>query len=425
MPKLALHWQIFIAIVLAVICGSLSGTTGGVGNVSFYGLYDFVGTMFLNALRMVIVPLVMASIISGIASVGSGSDLGRLGLKTMGCYALFTGTAIFIGLLYVSVLQPGIIDGAPAGERLNLTLDSAEVENTLNNLQTSEGVNIGALVLRLIPTNLVASMEAGDMLPLIFFSVLFGYFMTRIPAKQAEVLITFWHGVNETMLLITGGVMKFAPIGVFGLSARTIASPGFAAFLPMLMFFLTVALALATHMFLVLSFYIRVIGGVNPLKHLKAMLPAMLMAFSSASSNASLPLNIECLRNNAGVSDRVTNFVLPLGATLNMDGTALYECVAAMFLAQAYGLDLSFATQVTVIVLALITSFGMAGIPAASLVAITVILAAVGLPLEAVGLLLVTDRILDMMRTTVNVYSDTCGAVIVARSEKEELPMIR
>ena len=149
------------------------------------------------------------------------------------------------------------------------------------------------------------------------------------------------------------------------------------------------------------------------------------MAFSSASSNASLPLNIECLRNNAGVSDRVTNFVLPLGATLNMDGTALYECVAAMFLAQAYGLDLSFATQVTVIVLALITSFGMAGIPAASLVAITVILAAVGLPLEAVGLLLVTDRILDMMRTTVNVYSDTCGAVIVARSEKEELPMIR
>jgi len=424
MPKLALHWQIFIAIVLAVICGSLSGTTGSVGSVTFYGIYDFVGTMFLNGLRMVIVPLVMASIISGIASVGSGSDLGRLGIKTMACYALFTGTAILTGLLFVTVLQPGIIDGEPAGERLNLTLDSAQVENTLNNLQTSGGVNIGAQVLRLIPTNLITSMEAGDMLPLIFFSVLFGYFMTRIPPKQSEVLVTFWHGVNETMLLITGWVMKFAPIGVFGLIARTIASTGFAAFLPMVMFFLTVALALATHMFLVLSFYIRVVGGVNPLKHLKAMLPAMLMAFSSASSNATLPLNIECLRNNAGVSDRVTNFVLPLGATLNMDGTALYECVAAMFLAQAYGLDLSFTTQFTVIALALITSFGMAGIPAASLVAITVILGAVGLPLEAVGLLLVTDRILDMMRTTVNVYSDTCGAVIVARSEKEQLVKI-
>jgi proton glutamate symport protein len=425
MPKLALHWQIFIAIVLAILCGSLSGTTGGVGSFTFYGFYDFVGTMFLNGLRMVIVPLVMASIISGIASVGSGTDIGRLGAKTIGCYALFTGSAILTGLLYVTVLHPGIIDGAPAGARLNLTLDSAQVENTLNNLQTDGGVNIAAQLLRLIPTNLISSMEAGDMLPLIFFSVLFGYFMTRIPEKPAALLFTFWQGVNETMLLITSWIMKFAPIGVFGLIARTIASTGFAAFVPMLMFFITVALALATHMFLVLSLYIRVFGGVNPLKHMKAMMPAMLMAFSSASSNASLPLNIECLRNNAGVSDRVTNFVLPLGATLNMDGTALYECVAAMFLAQAYGLDLSFGTQVTVISLALITSFGMAGIPAASLVAITVILAAVGLPLEAVGLLLVTDRILDMMRTTVNVYSDTCGAVIVARSEKEDLVRIK
>jgi Na+/H+-dicarboxylate symporter len=337
---------------------------------------------------------------------------------------MFTTTAIFIGLLFVTVLQPGVIGGEPAGARLNLTLDSQQVSDTLNNLQTEQGVDFSTLILRLVPTNLISAMEAGDMLPLIFFSVLFGYFMTRIPAKQAELMFTFWHGVNETMLLITGWVMKFAPLGVFGLIARTIASTGFAAFLPMLMFFLTVALALCTHMFVALSLYLRVFGRVNPFKHLKAMLPAMLMAFSSASSNATLPLNIKCLRDNAGVSERVTNFVLPLGATLNMDGTALYECVAALFLAQAYGLDLTFTTQVTVIVLALVTSFGMAGIPAASLVAITVILAAVGLPLEAVGLLLVTDRILDMMRTTVNVYSDTCGAVIVARTEKEALSRI-
>lgn len=421
MPKLALHWQIFIAILLAIVCGSLTGTDGSVAGIVFYDLYDFVGTLFLNGLRMVIVPLVMASIISGIASVGTGTDLGRLGLKTMGCYAMFTTTAIFIGLLYVTMLKPGVIDGEPAGERLNLTLDSEQVSSTLNNLTATEGVDFSALILRLVPTNLMSAMEAGDMLPLIFFSVLFGYFMTRIPAKQAELMFTFWHGVNETMLLITSWVMKFAPLGVFGLIARTIASTGFAAFLPMLFFFVTVALALITHMFVALSLYLRIFGRVNPFKHLKAMLPAMLMAFSSASSNATLPLNIQCLRDNAGVSERVTNFVLPLGATLNMDGTALYECVAAMFLAQAYGLDLTFTTQVTVITLALITSFGMAGIPAASLVAITVILGAVGLPLEAVGLLLVTDRILDMMRTTVNVYSDTCGAVIVARTEKEAL----
>lgn len=424
MPKLALHWQIFIAIALAIVCGSLTGTDGSLGGVVFYDLYDFVGTLFLNGLRMVIVPLVMASIISGIASVGSGTDIGRLGLKTMACYAMFTTSAIFIGLLYVTVLKPGEVDGEPAGARLNLTLDSEQVSNTLNNLTAADGVNFSELILRLVPTNLITSMEQGDMLPLIFFSVLFGYFMTRIPARYAETMFNFWHGVNETMLLITGWVMKFAPIGVFGLIARTIASTGFAAFLPMLMFFVTVALALCTHMFVTLSLYLRVFGRVNPLKHLRAMLPANLMAFSSASSNASLPLNIKCLRDNAGVSERVTNFVLPLGATLNMDGTALYECTAAMFLAQAYGLDLTLSTQVTVIILALVTSFGMAGIPAASLVAITVILGAVGLPLEAVGLLLVTDRILDMMRTTVNVYSDTCGAVIVARTEKEALPLI-
>jgi Na+/H+-dicarboxylate symporter len=243
--------------------------------------------------------------------------------------------------------------------------------------------------------------------------------MIRIPERQATTLLVFWQGVNETMLAITMWVMKFAPLGVFGLIARTIASTGFAAFAPLLVFFLTVTFALMVHIFIVLSLYLRVLGKVNPFKHLVAMSPALLMAFSSASSNATLPMNMECLRNNAGVSDRVTNFVLPLGATLNMDGTALYECVAVIFLAQAYGLDLSFATQLTVVLLSLMTSFGMAGIPAASLVAITVILTAIGLPVEAIGLLLVTDRILDMMRTAVNVYSDSCCAVIVARSEKE------
>lgn len=425
MRKLELHWQILIAILLAVVAGTLSGTEGGIGIVRFYQVYDFVGTLFLNGLRMVIVPLVIASIITGIASVGTGKDLGRLGLKTMGCFALFTSTAILVGLFFVSVMTPGIVDGEPAGESLNLTLDSDTVNSTLSSMEGRDGGDIIELFIRMVPTNVVGAAVAGDITSLIFFSLLFGYFMIRIPERQATTLLVFWQGVNETMLAITMWVMKFAPIGVFGLIARTIASTGFAAFAPLLVFFLTVTFALMVHIFIVLSLYLRVLGKVNPLKHLVAMSPALLMAFSSASSNATLPMNMECLRNNAGVSDRVTNFVLPLGATLNMDGTALYECVAVIFLAQAYGLDLSFATQVTVVLLSLMTSFGMAGIPAASLVAITVILTAIGLPVEAIGLLLVTDRILDMMRTTVNVYSDTCGAVIVARSEKEELPMIR
>ena len=272
----------------------------------------------------------------------------------------------------------------------------------------------------MIPTNVVGAATGTDVMPLIFFGILFGYFMTKLPEKQAATMLTFWQGVNDTMMMITMWVMKFAPIGVFGLIARTIASTGFAAFMPLLVFFFTVTFALMTHIFIVLSLYLRVLGKANPLKHLKAMSPALLMAFSSASSNATLPLNMECLHKRAGVSERVTNFVLPLGATLNMDGTALYECVAAIFLAQAYGLDLTFTTQFTVVLLALLTSVGMAGIPAASLVAITVILGAIGLPLEAIGLLLVTDRILDMLRTSVNVYSDSCGAVIIARSEGEK-----
>ncbi len=420
MKKLDLHWQILIAIVLAIVAGSLTGTTGGIGDFTFYAAYDFVGTLFLNALRMVIVPLVFASIIVGIASVGSGSDLGRLGLKTMGCYALFTTTAILVGLFFVSLMQPGIVNGEPAGVQMNLTLDDAQVNSTLSTIGQNDSSAILGIFLRMIPTNVVAAATGTDVMPLIVFGILFGFFMMKLPEKQASTMLTFWQGVNDTMMKITMWIMKFAPIGVFALIARTVASTGFAAFQPLLMFFFTVLFALMTHIFIVLSVYLRVLGKANPLKHLRAMSPALLMAFSSASSNASLPLNMECLHKRAGVSERVTNFVLPLGATLNMDGTALYECVAAIFLAQAYGLELTFATQFTVVLLALLTSVGMAGIPAASLVAITVILGAIGLPLEAIGLLLVTDRILDMFRTSVNVYSDSCGAVIIARSEGEK-----
>jgi Na+/H+-dicarboxylate symporter len=214
--------------------------------------------------------------------------------------------------------------------------------------------------------------------------------------------------------------MQFAPYGVFGLVAKTVASTGFAAFAPMLVFFITVLAALLVHLFVVLPLLLRYVGKVSPVKHFKVMLPALLTAFSSASSSATLPLSMECLEKGAGVSERTTSFVLPLGATVNMDGTALYECVAAIFLAQAYGLELSFATQFTVVLIALLTSIGVAGIPAASLVAITVILTAIGLPVEAIGLLLVTDRVLDMVRTAVNIYSDSCGAVIIARSENEQ-----
>ncbi len=419
MGKLKLHWQILIAIVLAAIAGSLTGTDGGLFGVTFYQVYDFVGTLFMNALRMIIVPLIMASIIVGISSLGSGSDLGRLGGKTILYYAFSSTLAILIGLFFVNLFAPGISGGQPVGESLNLTLDDTQVASAIASVEGRGGGDIVQIFIRMIPTNVVAAAVEGEMLGLIFFSLVFGFFMTRIPARQSEVLITFWRGISETMMKITMWVMKFAPYGVFGLVAETVASTGFAAFRPLLLFFITVMLALAAHAFIALPLLLKYVGKVRPTRHLKAMAPAMLTAFSSASSSGTLPLTMECVEKNAGVSERTTSFVLPLGATINMDGTALYECVAAIFLAQAYGLELTVATQFTVVLIALLTSIGVAGIPAASLVAITVILTAIGLPVEAIGLLLVTDRVLDMSRTAVNIFSDSCGAVIIAKSEKE------
>jgi proton glutamate symport protein len=417
--KLQLHWQILIAILLAGVAGTLSGTDGGVAGITFYQVYDFLGSLFMNALRMIIVPLIMSSIIVGIASLGSGEDLGRLGFKTLGYYAMTSTLAILVGLVFVNVVAPGIQDGQSVGAQLNLSLDQGSVAGALASIEGRGGSDIVGIFLRMIPVNVVQAAADGEMLGLIFFSLVFGYFMTRIPSRQGESLLLFWQAVAETMMRITMWIMMFAPIGVFGLVARTVASTGFAAFLPMLVFFFTVLGALLFHMFVVLPGLLRFVGGVSPIKHFKAMAPALLTAFSSASSSATLPLTMECLQKRSGVSERTTSFVLPLGATVNMDGTALYECVAAIFLAQAYGLELSLTTQFTVVLIALLTSIGVAGIPAASLVAIAVILTAIGLPVEAIGLLLVTDRILDMVRTAVNVYSDTCCAVLIAKTEKE------
>lgn len=419
MMKIKFHWQILIAILLAALCGQLTGTDSSIFGITFYAMYDFIGTMFMNALRMIIVPLITASIICGVANMGGRSDLGRLGGMTLGYYALTSTLAILVGLFYVNLISPGIINGVAAGESLNLSLDEATLASAIASVEGRGGADIAAIFLRMIPTNIVAAAAEGQMLGLIFFALVFGYFMTQIPNRQGEVLLNFWQGISETMMRITMWVMRFAPYGVFGLVAGTVASTGFAAFKPMLIFFVTVVLALATHVLVVMPLLLKYLGGVSPIKHYKVMLPVVLTAFSTASSSATLPLTMETIEKDAGVSEKTTSFVLPLGATVNMDGTALYECVAAIFLAQAYGLELSFATQFTVVLIALLTSIGVAGIPAASLVAITVILTAIGLPVEAIGLLLVTDRILDMCRTAVNVFSDSCGAVIIAKRQGE------
>ncbi len=411
-----LHWQILIAMVLAIIAGLMTDPSS-----TAYNVYGFIGTLFLNALKMVIVPLIVASIIASIAGLGEGDNLGRLGIKTLGYYATTSLVAILIGLCVVNITTPGIVDGVAAGEQLNLTVDQDQLEGQLKKVEGRSSGDIVDVFVRMIPTNIVKAAHDGQMLGLIFFSILFGFFMIRIDAERQKVLRNFWQGVSDVMVEITLFIMKFAPIGVFGLIAKTISATGFAAFEPMMVFFVSVAVALLLHAFVALPLLLMLVGKLSPTRHITAMSPAMLTAFSTASSSATLPTTMDCVEKRAGVSRKTTSFVLPLGATVNMDGTALYECVAAMFIAQAYGLDLTFGTQFTIVVIALLTSIGVAGIPAASLVAITVILAAIGLPLEAIGLLLVTDRILDMIRTAVNVFSDSCGAVLIAKSEGEQV----
>jgi len=417
MLKLKLHWQIVIALVLAVIAGTLTGTDAGVFGISFYSVYEFFGTLFLNALKMLIVPLVVSSIITGMAGASRSDAFGRLGVKTLSYYLVTSLLAILVGLLMVNLYAPGIVDGNPAREVLGMSAD------TSNMLAKTAGKGAGDVIdvfLRMVPTNVVAAAANGQLLGLIFFSLLFGFFMTRIHDRYVETMKNFWHGIFEVMMRITDWVMKFAPIGVFALVAKVVASTGFGAFQPLAVFMLTVLSALAIHVFVTLPLLLKFVAKVNPQRQYRAMAPALLTAFSTSSSSATLPLTMDCVEKNAGVSNRTTSFVLPLGATVNMDGTALYECVAAMFIAQAYGLELTFATQFTIVLIALLTSIGVAGIPAASLVAIVVILSAIGLPAEGIGLILAVDRILDMCRTSVNVFSDSCGAVLIARSEGEE-----
>lgn len=415
--KLKLHWQIIIALVLAVIVGSLTGKEAGLFGVSFYAIFQFVGKLFLNALKMLIVPLIVSSIIVGIAGIGSSSALGRLGGKTLLYYMTTSLIAILIGLALVNMVSPGIVDGQPAKDLIGLTGDTASIKAKVEGRGAGD---IAEVFLRMVPTNIISAGAKGQMLGLIFFSLLFGFFLTKVQEAYAESLFNFWQGVYEVMMQMTNWVMKFAPIGVFALVAKVVATTGFDAFKPLAMFFFTVLAALLIHFLVVMPVILAGLGRVNPLRHYRAMAPALFTAFSTSSSSATLPMTIECVEQNAGVSNRTSSFVLPLGATINMDGTALYECVAAMFIAQAYGIELNFATQFTIVLVALLTSIGVAGIPSASLVAISLILATVGLPVEGIGLILAVDRVLDMCRTTVNVFSDSCGAVVIARSEGEQ-----
>ncbi len=370
---------------------------------------SWLGDIFLKALKMLIIPLVVSSLISGITNIGSGKNLGRLGLKTIGYYLMTSLLAIFTGLFLVNLVKPGV------GADINLV---QHVEGLVENQR-----GFSDTLLNIIPENIVKSAVEGDLLSIIFFSILVGFFITRISQRYQILLTDLFNSMFEVMMKITMWVILFTPLGIFGIIAKVVSDQDdlISLMSSMGLYMGTVILALAFHFFISLPLIVRFVGHSKPFRHLVNMGSPLLTAFSTSSSGATLPLTMTAVEENSGVSNKISSFTLPLGATINMDGTALYECVAVLFIAQAYGLELSFPEQLIVVITALLVSIGAAGIPMAGLVMITIILTAVNLPLEGVGLILAVDRILDMFRTATNVWSDSCGAVIIAKSEGEVL----
>ena len=401
MKKLALYWQILIAFALSVLYGLFFS--------EHVHLVAWMGDIFIKALKMIIIPLIFTSIISGIANVGSGDNLGRLGFKTIAYYLSTSTAALFTGLVIVNLFKPGV--GADLG-----------FANQVEGLGVAKE-SFGSTLMNIVPDNLFVAMVENQMLSIIFFAILMGFFIMKTKEKSQKILLGFFDSLFELIMKITLFVIRFTPYGIFGIVAKQIAENNDLGelFSRLGLFMLVVILALFIHAFIVLPLVLKTIGRVSPIKHFNAMRTPLITAFSTSSSNATLPLTMNAVKKNSGVSTKISSFTLPLGATVNMDGTALYELVAAMFIAQAYGIELTFTEQIIGVLTGLLASIGAAGIPMAGLVMISVVLSAMGLPLEGVGLILAVDRILDMFRTTVNVWSDSCGAVIIAKSEGEKL----
>ena len=398
-----LHWQVLVAMGL----GALTGTIFGVPAADQVG---WIGDLFMKLLRMIIVPLVLTSIISGVASVGGGRDIGRLFSKTLGYYALSSLLAALTGLFFVNLIRPGrdATLAPTGGEPLpELATPSSPVE----------------LILDIVPENVVKAAADADMLAIIFFCIVFGAAITALPKKTRDPVIELFDALFHTMMQLTSGIIKFLPIGVFALITRMVGTTGFDAFRSLALYALTIGSGITLHLFVSLPILLILLGRISPRIHFANMREPLLIAFSTSSSGATLPVTMRAVEEKVGTSNKVASFVLPMGATVNMDGTAIFECAGALFIAQMLGFDLTIAQQAVVVLTALLASVGAAAVPSAGLVVIFVVLEAIGLRGPdvnvIVGSMLAIDRPLDMFRTAVNVFSDSCGAAIVARSEGE------
>lgn len=402
--KISLHWQIMIALI-----------TGALTGWFFPSLSPYVhwmGIIFLKMLKMIVVPLVFFTIVAGMAGIGRNENLGRIGLKTLGFYFATMLLAILTGFILMISLKPGACGGM-------------QLPDGFAGLQAQQK-SLGEILLNVFPENIFKAFSEPNMLGIIIFSILTGAFIPALETHTARKITDLFEGFSSLMLKLTLFIIRFTPLGIFGLlteiTARQAGNPEALSRLGsgLGLYTMIVAGGILFHGLFTLSL-ILCTQGISPLKHLSCMATVLLTAFSTSSSNATLPLSMEEVIQKAGVSKKIASFTLPLGATVNMNGTALYECVAVLFIAQVYGISLSLTQIIIVVITALLAAIGSAGVPLAGLVMMSIILSAVGLPLEGVALILAVDRPLDMLRTALNVYGDTCAAVVIAKSEGEKI----
>lgn len=392
--KLSLAWQMMIGLAVGVVVGAMVDS-------QFAQTYlQPLGSLFIRLIRMVVVPLVLATIIAGAAGISDTSKLGRVAVKVLICYAVTTAISVAVGLLFANFIQPGI--------GIDLSTDGAQAKAV-------QAPGLVATLLDIVPINPVEALAKGSMLQIIFFAVIFGFGLSALGEKGKPVL-DFFQLVGDTMIRVTNMVMLYAPIGVFGLISYTVAQHGLAVLLPLAKLILTSFLATATLVIVVLIPMTATLGKTGPSKFLRGIFEPWLIAFTTCSSAAALPANLEAARK-LGASKAVASFSIPLGNTINMNGTAVYMGVCAVFAAEVYGIPLTFGDQATIVLMGVLAAVGTAGVPGAGLIMTTIVFTQVNIPLEAVALIAGVDRILDMIRTSINVVGDVASALVVTNLE--------
>ena len=405
--KLGLSTQIFISLLIGALFGVVIHywvpSSYIKDTVIVEGVLYVVGQGFIRLMQMLVVPLVFCSLICGSMAIGDTKTLGKVGVKTIGFYLVTTALAVCVALGSALLINPG----------RGLDMDAVQ-KGTVSS--ATEATSLVDTLLNIIPKNPVQSMANGDMLPIIVFALFVGIMLAKL-GTRGSVVANFFSQFNDVMMEMTMAIMKIAPIGVFCLIARTFATVGFSAFAPMLKYMGNVTLALAIQCLVVYQILLFVFTRLNPFKFIKKFLPVMGFAFSTATSNATIPMSIDTLSKKMGVSKQISSFTIPLGATINMDGTSIMQGVAVIFIAQAYGIPLTMGNLATVVVTATLASIGTAGVPSVGLVTLAMVLNSVGLPTEGIALIMGIDRILDMIRTAVNITGDAVCTTIVCHQE--------